>query len=72
MTISAWEVHRNVFIDVVLVESNRAPLTLAKRRILSIPRLNRSAVIMDFILTYLLMLFQQIMLYSTGSSRGLR
>ena len=36
MTTSAWEVRWNVFIDVVVVESNRAPLTLAKHRILSI------------------------------------
>jgi len=33
------------------------------------PRWNRWATIMYFILTYLLMLFQQVMLYSTGSSR---
>jgi hypothetical protein len=34
---SAREMHWNVLIDVVLVvESNRAPLTLAKHRILSI------------------------------------
>jgi hypothetical protein len=35
MTISAWEVRRHVFIDVV-IESNRASLTLAEHRILSI------------------------------------
>jgi hypothetical protein len=35
MTISAWEVRRHVFIDVV-VESNCASLTLAEHRILSI------------------------------------
>jgi hypothetical protein len=36
MTISAWEVRRNVPTDVVVAKSNRVPLTLAKHRILSI------------------------------------
>jgi len=36
MTISACELRRNVFVDVVVVENNRALLTLTKHRILSI------------------------------------
>jgi hypothetical protein len=67
-------VHQNVFIDVVvvLVESNHAPLTLAKVRTLSIhatPALETMSYQMDFILTYLVMLFQQIMLHLTASSQ---